>query len=88
MSNADELSTWLANLPGEWTVGCSAAAFARAREAYDVPVRPYHNWQHVEACVSQIDSFACEHPRSVFLALVFHDAVYVAGRTDNEANSA
>jgi len=88
MSNADELSSWLAKLPREWTAGCGAATFARARAAYDAPVRPYHNWRHVEACVAQLASFACDHPRSVFLSLVFHDAVYVAGRTDNEANSA
>jgi len=30
----------------------------------------------------------CERPRVVFLALLFHDAVYIAGRTDNEARSA
>jgi len=88
VSNADELSSWLATLPSEWIVGCSESVFARAREAYDTPARSYHNWQHVEACVAKIGSFACDHPRRVFLALVFHDAIYVAGRTDNEANSA
>jgi predicted metal-dependent HD superfamily phosphohydrolase len=42
----------------------------------------------VEACVAELASFECNHPRLVFLALVFHDAVYVAGRKDNEAESA
>lgn len=88
MSNADELSSWLASLPPDWTAGCDASVFKRAREAYDTPLRAYHNWQHVEACVAQISSFVCDHPRRVFLALVFHDGIYVAGRTDNEANSA
>ena len=31
---------------------------------------------------------SCENPRVVFLALVFHDAVYVAGAADNEEQSA
>lgn len=88
MSSAGELSSWLASIPPEWTAGCSVSVFADARAAYETPARQYHNWQHVESCVSQLPSFVCDHPRTVFLALVFHDAVYVAGRTDNEAKSA
>lgn len=88
MSNADELSSWLATFPPEWTAGCKPSVFTRAREAYDTPARAYHNWQHIESCVAQIASFRCDYPRRVFLALVFHDAIYVAGQTDNEANSA
>lgn len=88
MPNADELSSWLASLPADWTAGCSPAMFAQARAEYALPVRHYHNWQHVEACVAQLASFTCDRPRAVFLALVFHDAVYVAGRSDNEAKSA
>jgi len=88
VSNADDLSSWLASLPPDWTARCGASVFLRAREAYDTPVRAYHNWRHVEACVAQMPAFVCDHPRCVFLGLVFHDAVYVAGRTDNEANSA
>src|SRR3569833_12614 len=88
MSNADELSSWLAGLPPDWTAGCSSAAFEHARVAYESPPRPYHNWHHVEACVALLASFACDHPRTVFLAILFHDAMYVAGRKDNEARSA
>jgi predicted metal-dependent HD superfamily phosphohydrolase len=88
MSSADELSRWLASLPPEWTAGCSANIFAEARAAYDVPPRHYHNWHHVEACVAELPSFSCDHPRRILFALVFHDAVYVAGATDNEAKSA
>jgi predicted metal-dependent HD superfamily phosphohydrolase len=87
-ANGDELATWLASLPREWTAGCGAHVFARARETYEATPRPYHNWRHVETCVAELRSFPCDHPRTIFLALVFHDAVYVAGRTDNEANSA
>ena len=88
MPNADELSRWLARLPSDWTIGCSESVFARARAEYASPVRYYHDWHHVEACVAHLESFACDHPRTVFLALVFHDAVYIAGRSDNEAKSA
>ena len=88
MSNADELSSWLAKLPEEWTSGCGIEVFTRAREAYEAPVRHYHDWRHIEACVAELATFPCDHPRIVFLAMVFHDAVYVAGRADNEAESA
>jgi predicted metal-dependent HD superfamily phosphohydrolase len=40
------------------------------------------------ACTEQLRSVSCERPRIVWLALLFHDAVYVAGRGDNEAQSA
>lgn len=88
MSNADDLSGWLAGVPREWVAGCGVSVFARARAAYESPVRQYHNWGHVESCVAKISSFACDHPRSIFLALVFHDAIYVAGQPDNELKSA
>lgn len=88
MPDADEFSTWLARVPHDWIGGCGVSAFERARAAYASPLRQYHTWAHVESCVAEISSFACEHPRSIFLALVFHDAVYVAGRSDNEAKSA
>jgi predicted metal-dependent HD superfamily phosphohydrolase len=82
------MTSWLASLPVEWSEGCRPSLFDEARAAYDVPPRQYHNWRHVEACVAQISSFASDHPRTIFLALVFHDAIYVAGRSDNEAKSA
>jgi len=88
VSNADELSTWIATIPPEWIGDCRATVFERARAAYESPPRQYHNWRHVEACVAQISSFTCEHPRTIFLALVFHDAIYIAGRSDNETRSA
>lgn len=88
MSNADELSAWLATIPREWIGDCTRRVFERARAEYELPPRLYHNWRHVEACVAQISSFGCEHPRTIFLALVFHDAIYVAGRLDNETKSA
>jgi len=82
------LSAWLAGLPHGWIAGVDEAAFERAHSAYQSSGRHYHTWEHVLACVEQLRSTPCENPRAVFLALVFHDAVYVAGAADNEERSA
>jgi predicted metal-dependent HD superfamily phosphohydrolase len=82
------LAHWLATLPDDWTRGVDRSVIERAYAAYQSPARPYHNWDHAIACIEQLRTMPCEHPRVVFLALLFHDAVYVAGRTDNEARSA
>jgi len=79
---------WLASLPGAWIEGCPESVFDSARAAYASPGRFYHTWDHVLDCVDKLRTMPCETPRTVFLALVFHDAVYVAGRPDNEALSA
>lgn len=78
----------MASLPSEWTDGCDTRAFDIARAAYESPGRHYHNWDHVVACVDKLKGIPCENPRLLFLALVFHDAIYVPGRTDNEVESA
>ena len=82
------LSVWLSTLPLEWIEGCDARAIDRARAAYETAGRHYHTWEHVVACVERLKTFPSAQPRIVFLALVFHDAVYVPGRTDNEQASA
>ena len=84
----DTLSAWLGTIPPEWLRGCDPDVFATARAAHDVPVRHYHTWHHVVECVERLKSAAAPDPRPIFLALVFHDAVYVAGRADNEDRSA
>jgi predicted metal-dependent HD superfamily phosphohydrolase len=84
----ESLSTWLATLPPEWMEGCDARAIDRARAAYETPKRHYHTWEHVVACVDRLKAFPCAEPRIVFLALVFHDAIYIPGRSDNEQASA
>ena len=83
-----QLGHWIATLPDEWTRGVDRSVVERAHAAYQSPGRHYHTWDHVLECVEQLRTVACEHPRVVFLALLFHDAVYVAGRNDNEAQSA
>ena len=84
----DDVPAWIATLPAEWTAGCHETVFVRAHEAYASPGRHYHTWRHVLDCVEKLRSMPCDEPRAVFLALVFHDAVYAAGHADNEAKSA
>lgn len=63
-----------------------------AQIAYATPPRAYHSWSHVEDVLCRYEEVArgpgWEGPREVLLAVVFHDAVYVAGRKDNEEKSA
>jgi predicted metal-dependent HD superfamily phosphohydrolase len=82
------LADWLATLPPDWLRDVDPAAIEAARAAYDEPPRHYHTWDHAVACVELLRTVPVQRPRPVFLALVFHDAVYVAGRADNEALSA
>jgi predicted metal-dependent HD superfamily phosphohydrolase len=83
-----DLHSWIASLPAHWTDGCSAPVWEKAFASYRSPGRVYHAWDHVEACVETLRSFPCERPRNVFLALLFHDAIYVPGARDNERLSA
>ena len=60
--------------------------------AYATPPRAYHSFVHVQEVLRHFHDVArgpgWQHPRDVFLAVLFHDAIYVAGRSDNEAKSA
>lgn len=60
--------------------------------AYGEPHRAYHNEAHVAEVLRWFDVVADEagwhDAASVYLAIVFHDAVYDPARTDNEARSA
>ena len=84
----EDIPAWIATLPFEWAQGCPEQVFYEAREGYRTPGRHYHTWEHVLDCVEKLRLMPVEAPRTVFLALVFHDAVYVPGRRDNEALSA
>ncbi|RQP26080.1 HD domain-containing protein [Piscinibacter terrae] len=68
--------------------GCDDALFRIARDAYDSPGRHYHGWSHIEACLNQFKEVQVDRPRTVLLAILFHDAIYVPGRRDNEERSA
>lgn len=56
------------------------------------PGRSYHDVTHLDAVLALFDALEAEDawddPASVYVALLYHDAVYVPGRSDNEAQSA
>src|SRR5690606_23196374 len=62
------------------------------RAAYAMPPRAYHHFGHVESVLGHFDAVAAGpgwgRPRDAWLAVLYHDAVYEAGRRDNEARSA
>ena len=69
-----------------------APMLAAIQQAYRTPPRAYHCWSHVEDVEHWFQEVLAgpgwRQPREVFLAILFHDAVYVAGNRDNEAQSA
>ncbi len=60
--------------------------------AYATPPRAYHHAGHINQLMVHFREVACgpgwHRPADVWLALLYHDAVYEAGRGDNEARSA
>ncbi len=69
-----------------------AAMHAALAAAYATPPRAYHNLDHVGELLRHYDHVAGStgwaQPLEVYLAMLYHDAVYEAGRRDNEARSA
>lgn len=65
---------------------------AALEAAYAAPPRAYHNFRHVEEVLRHYDAVAAgpgwTQPAEVRLAVLYHDAIYEAGRRDNEARSA
>jgi predicted metal-dependent HD superfamily phosphohydrolase len=69
-----------------------AGLCAEAGAAYAQPPRAYHHAGHVLEVLARFDEVArgpgWMRPVEARLAILFHDAVYVPGRRDNEARSA
>ena len=69
-----------------------AQALAELEAAYSTPPRAYHNFAHVQEVLRHYDEAAAgagwERPVEPYLAVLYHDAIYEAGRSDNEARSA
>ena len=69
-----------------------AGQWRSLREAYAAPPRAYHHFGHVQDVLvhyRSVDAGPGWHrPKEVWLAVLYHDAVYTPGRTDNEAASA
>ena len=59
---------------------------SRVRDRYKDPNRHYHNWTHIEDCLTKAFQLRCSTPE--LMALLYHDAVYLAGDGNNENNSA
>ena len=63
-----------------------------AAQAYASPGRAYHDATHLEEVLACYDVVARDagwnQPSEVYVALLFHDAVYVPGSRDNEERSA
>ncbi len=64
------------------------AELQRLAEAYDAPERHYHTLGHIEKLLARVGAYPLQDPVVVELAVWFHDAVYNALRSDNEAKSA
>lgn len=60
--------------------------------AYATPPRAYHSWHHISEVLGWFDRVAeaelWRDPLPPFAAILFHDAIYVAGQPDNELRSA
>ena len=57
---------------------------------YTAPDRHYHNLEHIEACLRELDTAraAALHADAIEMAIWFHDAIYDSHRSDNEEQSA
>lgn len=68
------------------------AALAKLEGFYATPPRAYHNFSHVGEVLRHYAAVAdgpgWTRPVEPYLAVLYHDAIYDAGRSDNEARSA
>jgi len=78
--------------PSRAGVRLGPEAWALLERSYGEAGRAYHVWSHVEEVLRRYDEVARQvgwrHPAEVFLAVLYHDVVYVPGASDNEARSA
>lgn len=73
-------------------VRISPAQWDALAQAYAHPPRAYHSLAHVLAVLVHYraveGTVGWQQPGEVFMAVLYHDAIYVPGRSDNEALSA
>ncbi|HJR75221.1 MAG TPA: hypothetical protein VJ806_16475 [Luteimonas sp.] len=69
-----------------------AEAFAELEGFYATPPRAYHNYAHVQEVLKHFseagEGVGWDRPIEPYLAVLYHDAIYEAGRKDNETRSA
>jgi predicted metal-dependent HD superfamily phosphohydrolase len=70
--------------------GDATPTFHQLLAAYSDPVRSYHNVEHLQHCLAELDAHGTSAVRrdEVEAGLWFHDAVYVPGKSNNEERSA
>jgi predicted metal-dependent HD superfamily phosphohydrolase len=68
------------------------ALAAELAAAYAEPQRAYHDASHIAEVLASFDrvfdDVGWRDPATIYAAIVFHDAIYVPGASDNEARSA
>jgi predicted metal-dependent HD superfamily phosphohydrolase len=68
------------------------ALIALVAAAYAAPDRHYHSLTHLDEITQRFvevsSNVGWQRPREVYLAMLFHDIVYVGAAKDNEARSA
>jgi len=81
---------WLAFAGATAPRGSPAEVYADLDRRYRESGRFYHTWEHVAACLAELDRAPglCDRPAAVEFALWFHDAVYDPRAADNEDRSA
>ena len=79
-----------AYLPNENSVEFVNKTFGELLSAYKNKKRQYHDIHHIVALMNHLEAFKFQinDYDALFFSVWFHDAVYVAGKTDNEIRSA
>jgi len=88
--SATDLDKWAALWKAAGANGNCESWHSRLVTLYSEPHRHYHNLQHLEECLTELNStrHLAREPSSVEFALWFHDAVYDTQAKDNEERSA
>lgn len=59
------------------------------QKMYEQPHRKYHTWNHITSMFDKIKELKLQVTNEQFFAILFHDAVYVPGKSgENETKSA
>jgi predicted metal-dependent HD superfamily phosphohydrolase len=85
------MTTW-EELQRDAPIRLSQQQYQALSAAYGDPPRAYHSIHHIISVVGHWHDVQRRvgwgHPAETFLALLYHDAIYLAGKHDNEDRSA